>query len=354
MATEYNRIGLDLGTKTIVCAIRSGDGRLTFRKEINGFFVFPKKDAFTRNMLVKQKIPFIERDGRFIALGSRAEQFAYAINSTLRRPMAEGTVSREQEAINIMASIVQALIGKLEKDTILYYCIPANALNKQTNVQYHDKVARLIFDSYKRSEVTINAYSINEARAIAIGSDEPLAVAISWGAGMINTCYTMFGVPIFEFSLVGSGDWIDTEAAKQFGYNPDNPTQKSQETPTSICHRKHDIDLTVPLKEANRVDQAIMLHYQLLIENVINGIINGFESNIDKARIEQPVPIIMAGGTASPVGFKEYFTQILNNHTLPFEVSEVKLSPKPLFAVAEGCLVAAEMHEVEESEEAEG
>lgn len=343
--TEYGRMGLDLGTKTIVCASRDADGKPKFRQEINGFFVFPKQDAFTKNMLIQQKIPFIERDGKFVALGSRAEKFAYAINSTLRRPMAEGTVSYEQEAINIMASIVQALIGKLDKDTILYYCIPAEALNKKTNVQFHDKVARLIFESYKRADVKINAYSINEARAIAVANGEPLAVSCSFGAGMINVCYTMYGVSIFEFSLVGAGDWIDIQSARQFGYDPEHPEQKSTETPTSICHRKQEIDLTQSLKDASRVDQAIMLHYQLLIENVISGIIGGFEQNIDRARIEEPVPIIIAGGTASPKGFKEYFEQILAKQTLPFKVSGVKISDRPLYTVSEGCLIAAEMHE---------
>jgi hypothetical protein len=344
--SDIYRIGLDLGTKTIVCATREADGRPKFRQEINGFFVFPKKDAFTKNMLVQQKIPYVERDGNFIALGSRAEKFAYAINSTLRRPMAEGTISHENEAISIMASIAHALIGRLDGDAILYYCVPADALNKKTNVQFHQKVAQLIFESYKRTDVKINAYSINEARAIAIGSKESLAIAISWGAGMVNTCYTMYGVPIFEFSLVGSGDWIDLMAAKQFGYDPDSPSLKSQETPTSICHKKHTIDLTMAVDGADRVDQAILLHYQLLIENVIAGIINGFESNTDKARIEEPVPIIMAGGTSSPTGFKEYFEQILSKYKLPFEVSAISVVDKPLYAVAEGCLMAAEMHEV--------
>jgi len=161
-----------------------------------------------------------------------------------------------------------------------------------------------------------------------------------------NRSFATFGGVVHN-----SGDWIDTEAAKQFGYDPGNPDVKSQETPTSICKRKEKIDLTIPLGEVDRIDQAIMLHYQLLIENVLNGIIQGFENNIDKARIEAPVPIIMAGGTASPVGFKEYFERILANHALPFEVSKIKVDEKPLLTVAEGCLVAAEMHESIEKED---
>lgn len=347
--SDMIRIGLDIGTKTVICCTRDEEKRPKFRQEINGFFIFPKQDAFTKNMLIQQKIPFIERDGKFIALGSRAEKFAYAINSTLRRPMAEGTISKEQEAITIMASIVQALLGKLEKDAILYYCIPANAINKKTNVLFHDKVLRMIFDSYKRSNVKINSFPINEARAIAVASEEPVAVAISWGAGMANICYTMHGVPIFEFSIVGCGDWIDVETAKQFGFDPENLNNRSAETPTSICHRKQTMDLNAPLNSLDRVGQAIMLHYQLLIENVIDGIIRGFEDNIDRARIEDPVPIVMAGGTASPAGFKEYFEKILASRPVPFKVSGVKVMERPLYTVAEGCLKAAELHSEEPS-----
>lgn len=344
---EYQRIGLDLGTKTIVSATRAPDGTIKFKQEINGFFIFPKYDAFTKEILIQQKIPFTEKDGKFVALGSRAEKFAYAMNATLQRPMADGTVSREEEAINIMATIIQALLGKLENDAILYYCIPANAINRKTNVQFHDKVAKLILDSYKRTNAKIISHSINEARAIAISSGiEGPIVSCSFGAGMVNVCYTMYGVPIFEFSLVGSGDLIDIESAKQFGFDPDKPELKSQETPTSICQRKHSIDLRVPLDKHDRVNQVIALNYQILIENVVGGIISGFEQNIDKARIEHPVPIVIAGGTASPPGFQEYFETVLKSKKLPFEVESVKVLDTPLYKVAEGCLIAASLHEV--------
>lgn len=338
------RLGLDLGTKTIVLARRENE-KPVFRHEINGFFSFDNPDSFTKKMLATQKVPYVEKDGRIYALGGKAEQMAYAFNKTLKRPMADGTVSKEQEAITIMASIVQAIIGKLESDAILYYCIPADAINRQTNVQFHDRIARMIIESYKKSDAKIKAYSINEARAIAINSGEPIVVACSFGAGMVNVCYSTFGIPVFEFSIVGSGDYIDIESAKQFGYNPDRPNDDSQETPTSIAHRKHNIDLTKSVNDVDRVDQAIILHYQLLIENVVTGIINGFRDNMDKARISEPTPIVIAGGTSSPNGFGEYFESILRRQELPFEVSTVTVNPKPLFAVAEGCLEAAEAHE---------
>lgn len=339
------RLGLDLGTKTIVLARRKENLEPAFKHEINGFYEFSKPDQFTKNLLVNQKIPFVERNGKFYALGSKAEKLAYAFNGTLRRPMADGTLSGEEEAINIMASIVQAIIGKLDEDALIYYCIPADAINKSTNVQFHNKIAQLIIESYRKSEASIRAYPINEARALAVGSGKDLAIAISFGAGMVNVCYCMFGMTVFEFSLVGSGDWIDIQSAMRFGYDPKDPGKESRESPTTVCRRKEEIDLTKSASELeNIVDKTVVLHYQILIENVVKGIINGFNKNIDKARIEQAIPIIIAGGTASPAGFGEYFEKILRQQTLPFEVSEVIVHPRPLFAVAEGCLVAAELH----------
>jgi len=339
------KIGLDLGTKTIVSAKRGEENKPIFKHEINGFYEFPTPDSFTKKLLVGQKIPFVEKDGKIYALGRKAEQFAYAVNSTLRRPMADGTVSKEEEAINIMASIVHAIIGKLDDDAILYYCIPADAINKSTNVQFHQKIAQMIIDRYQRSKVTVKGYPINEARALAIGSGEPVCIAVSFGAGMVNVCYCMYGMSVFEFSLVGSGDRVDAEAARQFGYDPENPNKSSRETPTTMCKRKHQIDLTKSKDEVDRKDQAIMISYQILIENVVDGIIKGFNENEEKAKIDQAIPVVIAGGTSSPPGFGEYFEEIMKSKEPPFEISTITVHPRPLYAVAEGCLIASESHE---------
>jgi hypothetical protein len=336
-------LGLDLGTKTIVLARRDDKGKLVFRPEINGFFEFPRMDAFVRQMLTAQKVPSIEKDGKIYALGSKAEKIAYTFNGTLKRPMADGVVSSENEAITVMASIVHGLLGKVEEEAVLYYCIPADAINKNTNVSLHDKIIQLILSSYKGGSV--RAFPINEARAIAIGMELESAVSISWGAGMVNVCYSIFGIPVYEFSIVGSGDWVDVQSARQFGYDPAFPSNKSQETPTTIAAHKQKVDLTVPLAEQSRVNQAIIMNLQILIENVVNGIIEGFHRNADKARIDHPIPIVMAGGTASPNGFAEYFKKVWQTKLIPFEVSEITVNSKPLFAVAEGCLRAAELHQ---------
>lgn len=163
------------------------------------------------------------------------------------------------------------------------------------------------------------------------------------GSGMINACYCLFGLPVYSFSIVGSGDWIDLESAKQYGYDPKKPNDDYKHTPTSISHIKEKISLNnMPI---DPVERTIYVNYTILIDKIIDGIIKGFKENEDKAKISQPMPIIIAGGTSSPDGFTELFKEQFLKNKPPFEVGEINRSEKPLYAVAEGCLLAAQLHE---------
>lgn len=339
------KIGLDLGTKHIVLSTRDNNGKIITKCEVNGYLILPRKDNFTKNLLIKQGVPYVERGNELIAIGQRAESLAYSFNKTLQRPMAEGAVSKtDDDAQEIIAIIVKSIIGKLNDDTILYYCTTAEAVNDdRLNVEFHKRIVKLLIENYV-GEVKVDAFHINEARCLVL--NEPgEAIGISWGAGTVTVHAHNMGVPIFEFCVVGSGDAIDLEAAKQFGYDPNRPDKESSETPTTICRRKHDIDLgKLP---SNNVDKAIYLMYQIRVEEVVRNIIRGLRDNKDKFRFAQPVTIVNAGGTSMPKGFLKMVKEQLQKHKgdLNFEIGEVKHADNPLHAVSLGCLEAAEMHE---------
>jgi hypothetical protein len=242
-----------------------------------------------------------------------------------------------------MAMIIRGIIGKLDNDAVLYYCTTAPAINSENlNIAFHRKIVKLIIEGYGQSK--IQAHHINEARCLII-EEQGAAIGISWGAGTVTVHAGVFGVPVFEFCIVGSGDWIDVEAAKRFGYDPSKPNAESRETPTTICKRKESIDLNKP--PVDKVDQAIVLMYEILIENVVKGIVKGLNDNKDKFRFDKPIPIVNGGGTAMPPGFIEIFTKKLAEvkNELPMPMGEVRLAKDPLFAVAHGCLIAAEYHQ---------
>jgi hypothetical protein len=63
----------------------------------------------------------------------------------------------------------------------------------------------------------------------------------------------------------------------------------------------------------------------------------------DAIRSEEPVDIIVAGGSASPNGFVELVKETLIEAQLPIPIGEVRRPHDHLYAVARGCLISAEM-----------
>lgn len=343
------RLGLDIGTKNIVLALRASDGTVRYKKEVNGFFKIEQTDGFAKKMLESQGVPFfMSADNKYlIALGEKAENIAYTFGHHLRRPMADGVLSaNEPEAMNIMAVIIRSMIGDISEDATLYYCIPGDPLNHNLNVGYHQKIMEAIVNNYKTEKgALVTALPVNEARAIVLSQlADGTGIGISFGAGMVNVSYCLYGLPVYEFSLVGAGDWIDTEAGRATG-NLERGDDGKDHAKVLVTKAKEQINLGKDLP-TNNLDRAIYINYELLIEKVAKGIAEGFRRNEQKARAPMPMPIVCAGGTSSPEGFIELFKKVFAKQNMPFEIGEITRAPKPLFAVAAGCLVAATMHEV--------
>ncbi len=339
------RLGLDVGTKHIVLAWKDADGKMCKKYEVNGYLTLPSTDMYTENLLKAQKIPYVKRGKEFVAFGMKAEQLAFTFNKTLQRPMASGGVSKiDDDAQEILAIIIRGIIGKLQEDAILYYCTTAQPINSDIfNVDFHQRLVKALIESYS-GEAKIQAHHINEARCLII--EEPgEAVGISWGAGTVTVHAGIMGMPIFEFSIVGSGDWVDNEVAKTFGYDPSKPYVESRETPTTVCRRKEQINLLA--ESADQLDRAIVIMYDVLIDNVVSNLIRGFRENRSKFRFNKPITVVNAGGTAMPPGFLQKFTAKLSaaKDDLSIPIGDVKLAKDPLFAVAHGCAIAADLHQ---------
>lgn len=360
---KMSQIGLDIGTKTIVAAYKNGKNT-EYITEINGYWPIEKSTPFIENMLSdpkKKRSDGTERparfikleDGRLIILGRDAEEFAYSMNDTLKRPMAEGGVSPDEDALTVLASIVHGILETAEKDLGKFsdelkvcYCTTANAINKEMNVDYHKRVIDMILRSYE-SKSNLKFDSIKESHAIVNNmSPDGTGIGISWGAGTVTVSYVKYGMEIYSFCWVGSGDWIDNEVARRHGYDPERSSlrlKSSKETPTTVARRKMTVDLTPGKEPTDRIGLDVVMHYDVLISNVVDGIVTGFRENEAQARINSGINIYMAGGTASPVGFVERVSAKLSHSELPFEIGGVQRHDHTLLCVAEGLLKAAEI-----------
>lgn len=329
-------IGVDAGTYNLVCCRRDKDKNFTYKREVNAFIEIPLKDRFVFNMMKNSGVPLIEWAEQNVAyaLGEAAIKMAYSMPTVeLKRPMAAGCLNpKEKHAQQIMSIMLHSLIDTCTGNEPLYYSVPANAINQETDAEYHSLVLKAMFDSFEDGANKIVASPINEALALVyaeLGNKMHTGISVSMGGGMINICYSIFGAPVFEFSIVNSGDWIDKMAAKATG-----------ETIAYVNQEKMNVNL---LESSNSiVHQAVKAQYQIMIEKTVSEIKKGFEQVGNKVRASQDVDIVVAGGVSMPVGFDKLFREAIHRVNLPVKVGEVIRPQDPLYAVARGTLIAAE------------
>jgi actin-like ATPase involved in cell morphogenesis len=332
--------GFDCGTYNLVCCKRTAENEFSYKREVNAFLQMPLENRFVFNMMKNAGVPLIEQPEANLAyaLGESAVNMAYTMNQIeLKRPMKDGCLNpKERYAQQIMNVMCHSLIGEVEEDgTPLYYSVPANAINQETDADYHGKVLEAMFRSYKSEKgYTVDPHPINEALALVyaeLSNKAWTGVGISFGAGMVNLCYAMYGAPIFQFSIVNSGDWIDKMASKALG----------EDTTTYVNKEKMHADLTVENPES-LVQRAIKSQYEIMIQHTVSGIKKGVEEAGNKARSEQPIDIVVAGGTSMPKGFDVLFRKILEQSKISMKIGDVIRPSDPLYSVARGCLIAAE------------
>lgn len=331
--------GFDVGTYNLVCCERDANKAIQYRREINAFLEMPIENRFTFNMMRAAGVPLVERPdiGIAYALGEAAVNIAYSMSQVaLKRPMRDGCVNpTEKNAQQILNVMIQSLLGELKCDNeIVYFSVPANAINEETDSDYHAKVLEAILKSFRDEKgYRVDPRPINEALAIiyAEAADKNYtAISCSLGSGMVNVCYAIYGNPIFKFSVVNSGDWIDKMAAKATG-----------ESIAYINKEKEKIDLTLESYDS-LVMRAIRSQYEIMINKTVHDIKRGLEEVGNKARASEPVDVILAGGTSLPPGFDTLFEKHLRQVNLPIEIGKVIRPAEPLYSVARGCLLAAE------------
>lgn len=329
-------LSVDVGTYNLIATSRDDKGNIVYKREVNAFLEVPLDNRFVFNMMKKAGVPLIEREKTAYALGEAAVTMAYTMSQLeLKRPMVSGCVNpKEQDAFQILNIMIHSLLDSVQADgELLYYCVPANAINEETDADYHGKLLEAIFKAYRSEKgYKVDAHPINEALALVyaeLAAKAYTGIGISFGGGMVNVCYAMFGNPVFTFAIANSGDWIDKQAARATG-----------ETSTFINKEKTKIDLSK--QPTTLVERAIQTQYRLMIEHTVTGIQQGLANIAKTVHSDKPVDVVIAGGTSSPNGFTTLFKEALASAKLPIQIGEVIKPKDPLYSVARGCLLAAE------------
>jgi len=321
-------IGLDVGTMNIVCA-KSNTEKIKITRNV---FLPLKGDEISISDLTEISYVQSDDDNLYI-IGQDAFKFSNIFGQAVSRPMKRGLISPDEiDAIDILTLILKGVIGKNKnKDVYCTYSVPAQAIDADRSVTYHERVFGSILNS-----LGINNSSLNESMAIIYSETQQekfSGIGLSFGAGMMNCVVSFRGVEAYKFSTERSGDWIDVNVAESLNMVPNRVTNIKEKY----------LDLTSNVKDKNkkirRVLEALNYYYQAMIDYTIKNIIKAFDENVDLDIEDETIPIVVSGGSSLPNGFLEIFKERLLQYELPFEVSEIRRAKNPMTAVANGLLI---------------
>jgi actin-like ATPase involved in cell morphogenesis len=323
--------GLDIGTANLAAAVQNAEGGITVTVERNAFLDI-NADVYSKNMLTKLKVPYVVHNGKLVVVGEAAFELANVFGKDTRRPMCDGLISpNEADALPIMKMIISKILGEPRvAGEPCYFCVPAESIDVDNNVVYHQGLFEGIVN-----KMGYTAHAINEAHAVVfseLADKDFTGIGLSFGGGMANACIAYKSIPCVSFSVARGGDWIDKNVAQVLG------VKKSKAT----FLKERGVDIRDP---KNREEEAVAIYYRNLISYVLQNMKARFESGQNMPNFTEPVDVACAGGTSLVGGFIEVFRDEFAKIDFPLPVGRIFRSDDALTAVARGCLVAAAIGE---------
>ena len=261
-----------------------------------------------------------------IASSVSAQNLVY---SEVRRPMQKGLITPEEiYAIPIMKEIINLVVPRSAEVAVpLCFSVPAPEVGFESDLVFHEGILKkyLMGLGYK-------AKSISEGMAVVLSelaNDNFTGIGISMGAGMCNVCFSFLSVPVIVFSISRGGDDIDTSVARMM-----------HETVNRVrVIKEESLDFTRTPK--SNLENALIIYYEDLIMTLLNTLAATLSKAEKLPRLNQSIPIVLAGGTCMPNGFKVRFEQLMKEVKMPIAISSVRLAHDPLKTTAMGALVSA-------------
>jgi hypothetical protein len=228
----------------------------------------------------------------------------------------------------VLEAILQSLVPKpRSSNEVLAFSVPAAAPGRESALTYHEASLRQHFSS-----LGYKAMAINEGLAVIFSELEQhnfTGIGISCGGGMCNATLAFLSIPSIMVSLPRAGDFIDRSVGDAVGEHA---------TRVKVI-KEEGLDLSKAPKD--KLEKALHIYYEDLIEQLVETLRKAI-SRVEKLpKTDKPLPIVLAGGTARPKGFREMFERTLRARPFPIDVAEVRSASDVFTATARGAHIAA-------------
>jgi hypothetical protein len=321
-------VGIDVGTSKVVVSKRGGK-EVACQAQLNAFIPVPYSPVTERTIQQQSDIHYYRDGDEIVIFGSATERFANMFNAEARRPMADGLLNpKEKQAWPVLEAILQSLVPKpRSSNEVLSFSVPAAAPGRESALTYHEASLRQHFTS-----LGYKAMAINEGLAVIFAELEQhnfTGIGISCGGGMCNATLAFLSIPSIMVSLAKAGDFIDRSVGDAVG-----------EHATRVKVIKEE-GFELSRQPKDKLEKAIHIYYEDVVESLVDTLRRAISRAEKLPKSDRPLPIVLAGGTAKPKGFKELFERTLRARPFPIEVAEVRVAADPFTATARGAYIAA-------------
>ncbi|MDX1402507.1 MAG: hypothetical protein R3245_11345 [Kiloniellales bacterium] len=319
--------GLDVGTSRLVLATMAGETP-NYKQQLNAFVSFP----FTKmaDMTLKEEdILHVVEGPQILAFGNRCDEFANMLGGTTRRPMATGLLNpQEPQNLEVTRLLLEHLCGQAQKGEKLCFSVPNSPDSTGSDVVYHEEsVAEILRDlGYETS-------TVNEGQAIVfatLNDSQFTGIGMSFGGGLCNICVSYLGVPVASFCTTRAGDYIDYKTAAAIG-----------ETPTTVRLYKESDEFVLDEHRSARLDRALEIYYGNVIKHAVERLEEELATTKRLPKLAEPMPVVVAGGTAEVKGFDKLLRRAIKAADLPIEISMVERAKSGMNTTAKGALLSA-------------
>ncbi|HEX8720154.1 MAG TPA: hypothetical protein VF736_05905 [Pyrinomonadaceae bacterium] len=325
--TKAGPVGLDIGTSRIVAA--DGPDGERRRSQLNAFVPVPVSEM-AENMLRQRGMVYERNCKNLYVYGNDSDFFASFLDTDARRPMCSGLINpKEENSQHMIQRIISLMVPRAKKGEVLCFSVPGKGENANGNLVYHEAVLKQFLQS-----LGYNAKPVNEGQAVVFSElqDENFTgIGVSFGGGMCNVSVSFMSMPMITFSVPKGGDYIDRNVAEVMG--------ESNTTKVRLF-KEEKLDLSRPAKD--EMTGALHIFYEDLMRTLIDRLRSEFSRSGQLPKVDRPMPVVLAGGTAKPAGFLQRFDAMLRAEgDFPVQLSEVRMAADPLTATARGCYIAA-------------
>jgi actin-like ATPase involved in cell morphogenesis len=321
-------VGIDVGTSKVVVTRRGGKDVAT-SAQLNAFIPVPYSPVTERTIQQQQDIHYFRDGDEIVIFGTATERFANMFNAETRRPMSDGLLNaKEKQAWPVLEAILQGMVPKpRSSNEVLAFSVPAAIPGHEAHLTYHEASLRQFFQA-----MGYRAMAINEGLAVIFSELEDhnfTGIGVSCGGGMCNATLAFLSIPSIMVSIPKAGDFVDRSVGEAVG---------EQATRVKVI-KEENLDLSKAPKD--KLEKALHIYYEDVVESLVDTLRRGISRAEKLPKTERALPIVLAGGTARPRGFRELFERTLRARRFPIEISEVRMASDPLTATARGAHIAA-------------